>query len=358
LGYVEVDGVRATAVPTCYLCGSGGNVTARGLRDQWFDVPGVWSRRICSSCQLAWLDPRPIADDIGKLYTQYFTHQTGTDGLDSRGPIAELKRSVLARSFGYKASAGSAWQRVGRAASHFGIIRDRVGATVLWLGERQRGSLLDIGCGNGDFLVQMKALGWEVAGVEPDPAAASVAKERLGGVISAGTLESADFGGATFDAITLSHVIEHVADPVGLLAQCRSLLTERGRVIVVTPNLHSLGRKLFGSDWRGWDVPRHLFLFSPESLATTAKKAGFHRVRVRTTSRAASAIWNASWLLRKKGRIRSGEPVPRRAKLEGRFFWVLEHMLASRAPRGEELVMTLSRAEFRTRESLEPGSSA
>jgi SAM-dependent methyltransferase len=342
---VDVDGVQAAPVHDCYLCGSTGAVTARGLRDQWFGAPGEWSRRICSGCQLVWLDPRPLADEIWKLYTQYFTHQMGSGGLDGAGRLALLKRAVLAHSFGYDAPAHSAWQSLGRAASHFRIIRDRVGANVLWLVGQRKGRLLDIGCGNGDFLVQMKALGWEVAGVEPDPAAAAVAQQRLGEVISTGTIESADFGSASFDAITLSHVVEHVADPIALLAICRSLLTESGRVIVVTPNLHSLGKGLFGSNWRGWDPPRHLFLFSRQSLATVAKRAGFERPRVRTTARSASSIWNASWLLRKHGLIRPGQPVPRRAKLEGVFFWLYEHVVTSRAPRGEELVMALFRTE-------------
>ena len=204
-----------------------------------------------------------------------------------------------------------------------------------------RGRLLDVGCGNGRFLAQMRKLGWEVVGVEPDPEAVRIAKERFGLEVFQGTLEEAGFPDNSFDAITMNHVIEHVPDPIRLLAECRRVLKPGGKLVVVTPNIWSLGRRLFGEHWRGWEVPRHLFLFSPKSLRTCAERAGLVVQNLRTTSKGARFIWAASWLIRRDGKLPGGSPqrVGLWLRLEGLAFWAVEYMLCRVGPFGEEIVV-------------------
>jgi SAM-dependent methyltransferase len=142
---------------------------------------------------------------------------------------------------------------------------------------RRGGRLLDIGCGGGEFLVHMRSAGWEVEGVEPDAAAAR--RARSAGVRVHESLEEADFPGGSFDAITLSHVIEHFHDPLGALRICRRIIRSSGLLWIATPNVDAAGRTAFGRDWIGLDPPRHLVLFTRSSLAGAVENAGFRLVR-------------------------------------------------------------------------------
>ena len=224
-------------------------------------------------------------------------------------------------------------------------LRELVGETVMWLSAPapERGHLLDVGCGSGAFLQTMRELGWHVHGVEPDAAAARVAREHYGLDISCGTLEEAALAAEQFDAITMRHVIEHLPDPVTTLRECRRLLKPSGRLIVTTPNVESLGRRVFGTSWRGLEVPRHLQLFSVGTLAECAHRAGLHVRAVRTSANSARWMHAASRLLNRDGCLPGGAPpphVPSAVRFSGLTFWVLEWLLAWVRPVGEEVVLT------------------
>jgi SAM-dependent methyltransferase len=134
--------------------------------------------------------------------------------------------------------------------------------------------LLDIGCGNGRFLLQMRALGWDVAGVEPDPKSAAEAV-AAGLKVRQGLLEPGTQPGNYFDAVTLNHVIEHLHDPVKTLSLSRQALKPGGVIYLATPNFAAGGHRLFGADWFPLDPPRHLVLFTPQSLRRALERAGF-----------------------------------------------------------------------------------
>jgi SAM-dependent methyltransferase len=141
------------------------------------------------------------------------------------------------------------------------------------------GSLLDIGCGNGEFLMYAKALGWNVEGIDFDAKAIVSAKKnginaRLGGVeLYSGESE-------LFDVISLAHVIEHVHDPIELLKSSFKLLKKEGVFWIETPNINSIGSRMFGENWRGLEPPRHLCLFNHENLKSTLLSVGFSTVEV------------------------------------------------------------------------------
>ncbi|MDA3875628.1 MAG: class I SAM-dependent methyltransferase, partial [Halothiobacillus sp.] len=139
--------------------------------------------------------------------------------------------------------------------------------------------LLDIGCGNGDFLVSAQEAGWQVLGLEPDPKAAATTRQR-GLDVTVGTVDILAGESSSFDAITLSHVIEHVHEPVQLLQAVHRLLKPGGVVYIDTPNIQSHGAQLFWKNWRGLETPRHLALFNPASLTGLLSASGFDDIKM------------------------------------------------------------------------------
>jgi len=339
---IENEGVRVEEARCCLLCEGEGVLLYSGLRDRLFGAPGIWSLMQCPMCQLVWLNPRPIPDDIGKLYSQYFTHQV----LDApKRTLAGLRKivkaSILQYSFGYEMEGSS--RMLGLVLSRIGPFEDIVGGGVRYLKAGKKGRLLDVGCGNGLFLDQMRHFGWEVTGVEPDGGAVSVAREKFGLVVFHGSLKEAKFPDGRFDAITMNHVIEHVLDPIGLLKECRRVLRPGGKLVAVTPNIKSRGRRMFGDAWLHWDPPRHLSLFSSQALRASAERAGLVIQELRTTAKGARWIWVASSLIKRDGMLIGVSPkVPGPSlRLRGLAFQAVEH--ADRSEAGEELVLAATR---------------
>jgi SAM-dependent methyltransferase len=136
-----------------------------------------------------------------------------------------------------------------------------------------RGRLLDIGCGTGEFLLEMQRAGWQVAGTELDADAVAIAR-RHGLQVTSGLPLTPDALG-TFDAITCWHVLEHVADPRGLLRSAAQLLAPAGVFHVSVPDAASRHARWFGANWFHFDVPRHLVHFSRNSLLKALADEGF-----------------------------------------------------------------------------------
>lgn len=262
--------IRVAHRPASPTCGEPAPVTHGGLQDRFYAVPGQWDLQRCgqAGCETAWLDPCPVAEDFPKLYATYYTG--GSRGTaDPAGRVgAWLSGFILPAETDDGLPATTAGLGAGRLLSRVGPLRESALGTVLWLRAADRGRLLDVGCGSGVFLRTMADLGWSVTGVEPDPAAGGVARARGLRVVT-GTIESARLPAGTFDIVTMSHVLEHVTDPLGTLRECGRVLAPGGRLIAVTPNARSHGARTFGAAWMGWDPPRHLVVFSPDSLRNT-----------------------------------------------------------------------------------------
>ncbi|WP_240143647.1 class I SAM-dependent methyltransferase [Nitrosomonas sp. JL21] len=268
-------GTESNAV--CYLCGNEGKVMYRHLTDTHFGAPGEWTLKACTGidCGLLWLDPRPTIDDIGKAYRQYYTH----------GNMKDVCPSY--------------WIRFIRAILHgmsthlLRLHSERRRYKCMYLDKTPPGRLLEVGCGNGKRLARMRTMGWNVMGQEIDPAASEYARMQKGITVHLGPLETLDKSNE-YDAIIVSHVIEHVHDPVDLLRNCHRLLKKDGLLLMLTPNAASFGHRTFGSAWRGLEPPRHLHLFTSKTLILLGKEAGFNRQRVWTTSVGAFGIGQQS----------------------------------------------------------------
>ncbi|PZP47082.1 MAG: class I SAM-dependent methyltransferase [Pseudopedobacter saltans] len=136
------------------------------------------------------------------------------------------------------------------------------------------GSVLDIGAGTGAFASVMKTAGWQVTGLEPDEIARTNA-ERLHGLKLRPSSALFSLEENSFDAVTMWHVMEHVHDLHGYWKRIARILKDEGVFIVAVPNYTSYDAQAYGSFWAAWDVPRHLYHFSPKSMDVLARQYGF-----------------------------------------------------------------------------------
>jgi 2-polyprenyl-3-methyl-5-hydroxy-6-metoxy-1,4-benzoquinol methylase len=180
-----------------------------------------------------------------------------------------------------------------RLLSYLPFAKRRGALAVLNLPGSETGRLLDVGCGNGEFIRQMRSYGWNVSGVDLDAAAVAYGRSR-GLNIYQGTISELPET-AQYEVIALTHVIEHVPDPTAMLRECaKRLRPGAGRVVISTPNLDSLGHKWFRKYWRGLEVPRHFVVFSPAGLRRCIERAGLTVATMRTETRLAQMVYNHS----------------------------------------------------------------
>ena len=135
------------------------------------------------------------------------------------------------------------------------------------------GSLLDIGSGTGAFLAVMKKKGWEVKGIEPDEDARRLTKQLYNLDIDNPTVLNS-IRGSSFNAITLWHVLEHVHQLHDYIEHLKRILKPQGKFFIAVPNYQSTDSNIYRSYWAAYDVPRHLYHFSPNSIEVLMQKHG------------------------------------------------------------------------------------
>jgi SAM-dependent methyltransferase len=129
----------------------------------------------------------------------------------------------------------------------------------------REGVLLDVGSGTGAFVSEMSKNGWRVTGLEPDEGARKVAKEEFNCDLK-NTDKLFELPQNSFDVITLWHVLEHVHELKIYITQLKNLLRQNGKLIIAVPNYTSFDASTYKEHWAAYDVPRHLYHFSPLSM--------------------------------------------------------------------------------------------
>lgn len=343
---VERHSIRTTPAPTCPVCRGPGAPLHADLVDALFDATGRWSIRGCAAanCGTAWLDPRPVLEDLGEAYTNYYTHSSGPAAAprlhwDDR-LFRWLRTGYLAGRYRHRRGECSTVRRwLGKLLTLHPDLASRVDLEAFYLDPVPGGRFLEIGCGSGDHLAAMRDLGWQVQGVDADPAAVQAAQRR-GLPVQCGTVQQLDAPPASFDAIGLCHVIEHVDDPIEVLMACRKLLVPGGRLVLVTPNIASFGHARFGRHWLALDPPRHLRLYTCASLQATVQAAGFVESTVRTTVRAGGPQFVASRSIRRTGRWNWGDRGSAVDSAAARLLQLRAFVGLCRRPQsGEEIVL-------------------
>ena len=214
----------------------------------------------CPDCQLVYLSPRPNRSIIGQFYSDdYAPHQSNK--------IKHHKKS----------------------SKEFSSPPPRIHA-----------KLLDYGCGNGAFLLKMKALGWEVTGL--DSSANAIAVANAAGIKALrGDFDHPEVAELKFDCITIRQVLEHLHNPIETLVNARKHLATQGKISISVPNIESLPFRWYQEDWLGIDFPRHLLFFNPSSLKSMLSKAGLKVLEMRHIRHSSWLRESASNALKAKG---------------------------------------------------------
>lgn len=229
----------------CPVCGSADIKDVLSAKDHTVSNE-TFAIAECNSCTLRFTQDVPDATSIAPYYKSedYISH-TNT----SKGLINRLYQWVRKRTLRKK-------RRLVQRMTGMG-----------------KGYILDLGSGTGAFAGEMLLHGWYVTGLEPDEGARQVAKKEYN-VDLKDIDQFYQLPAAGFDAITLWHVLEHVHDLSAYVQQLKNLLKENGKLLIAVPNYTSLDAAIYKEHWAAYDVPRHLYHFSPKSMETLMEKHG------------------------------------------------------------------------------------
>lgn len=331
----EPETGTAPGRPACVVCGASGRLLYEDLEDRLVGTPGRWRMLRCADagCGLLWLDPPPDARTLAAAYQGYHTHAPPPGRTAWERTLRRwLREGHFAARFGYPVRGAWLKRVLALALRPDPDLRENLDRIVMHLEPRPGGRVLDVGCGGGLTLAQLRDLGWQVEGVDPDPEVAAAAARR-GLTVRVGSLPQQGYPDASFDAVTLGHVIEHVAEPAALLAECRRVLRPDGRLSLVTPNAASLGHARFGRDWRGLEPPRHLQVFTAAALERAVRAARLRPLTLRTSAGGAAFIHAETRRL-----LGAAGAAPRDAEAR-RFAREERARIAAEPGLGEELVL-------------------
>jgi len=235
----------------CNLCGSEKYEILFSRKDLNTQIPGTFTVVCCKECGLVFQNPRPTRDSIKKdIYPDEYDQYLET-----------TKHSRLIDWF-----------------QNYGF-RKRLRFIKQY---KKSGNLIDVGCASGDFLKFVQSHSdWRIFGVEPVTTAANLAHEKLGIEIYNTDLTEANLSNHFFDVVTFWHVFEHLEDPRMTLSEVHRILKDDGLLVITVPIMNCLDHHLFKEYWIGFELPRHFYFFTKESLAEYLQKAGFKILNMR-----------------------------------------------------------------------------
>lgn len=281
---------RLTACPLC-----GGPIRENGLQPQDHLVSQErFFLTECLHCGFCQTNPRPTPDRIGSYYESpdYISHTGTPNDLTSR-----IYRWVRKRAIAGK------YQLIHKHLPH--------------------GTVLDVGCGTGEFLAYLGSRGYRTQGVEPSTPARAQAIANHGLDILP-QLESIP-AQEQFDVITLWHVLEHVHDVRDTIKKLHARIRPGGLLIVAVPDRESWDATHYGADWAAYDVPRHLSHFRRADIARALDLHGFRLMETR-------GMWfDAPYVSQLSERHRGAGPLA--ALLKGAFFGLLSNAVAATTSR-------------------------
>jgi len=219
----------------------------------------------CSDCGLIVQNPQPSDDQLASIYgSNYFIGSSENDRLGSQFDL--VKRATASLQLGEIAAY---LDQHGRAANGL--------------------SLLEVGCGHGNMLLEARNKGYQVHGLDYSADAARVANGKLGAdVVRVGALTRDIFPERSFDVCVLADVIEHIRDPASFIQDIRRILKAGGIVFIATPSTASWSARLLGRHWMEYK-PEHLFYFDRGTITRLLDNAGFDRIEISSGTKVLTA---------------------------------------------------------------------
>jgi SAM-dependent methyltransferase len=281
---------RTRPLVSCPVCETTESKLLFRANDLMHGTLGEFTYRRCTCCATVFQDPRVVNEDLELCYPEeYYTQpqpQNGHKGTEAAllarrrrrrmsilrdrlraAIVCSVQGEPLRGALGSIAKVLAASARL-REQAFYGTTDELIPRT------KRRVRALDVGCGAGTLMKQLQQTGWEVEGVEWNPVGAERARRNTGRPVITGDFREADLPLASYDLILLSHVFEHLEEPIGALRRIKELLAADGRAALFYSNPQSLGARILGKWWFCWEMPRHLVMPPVAVLADAARKRG------------------------------------------------------------------------------------
>lgn len=275
---------------SCKVCGSVECKLLFSAKDHEYRIPGSFRVVRCCECGLIFLSPMPPKQTVHEYYTtrEYYSY-----GPIDVSPLRRLKdRLICLCTKAYSETQDGLLRRIRRLL--LSPIRPKI------IPMRPSGNrILDLGCGNGRYMLTLQKAGWEVYGCDLSKSGITIAAQQ-GLNVFHGTLPEAKFPSSFFDAVRLDHVFEHIEDPAELLKEIRRVLKPFGALVIRVPNGESLSFKLFGKHWGLLGVPFHLFQYSASTLEGILSRNGLQVVDFKYTAMTDCWLWSLNNFLNDK----------------------------------------------------------
>ena len=227
----------------CINCGNDNFQNMYTTQDRHYGIKGDYTIVRCIQCDLHFLNPMPTPEFLDNAYPQtYYSYQD-----------FYIKESFLHKIY-----------------NKF-IVNMSTKDPVF----KNPGTILDIGCGSGRFLYQMKLEGWKTFGVEISKSAADLGNKLENLNIFNGEIIDAKFDAESFEYVRSNHSFEHIHNPLEVLAEIHKVLKKDGKLFIGVPNINSFNAYFFKKYWWYLGVPVHTYSYSVKTLSEILEKSGF-----------------------------------------------------------------------------------
>jgi 2-polyprenyl-3-methyl-5-hydroxy-6-metoxy-1,4-benzoquinol methylase len=255
----------------------------------------------CGCCGLVYMNPRPDEPSIAQFYPAEYEwyHPPVRRETWLKKRLQRLRRLVMSRALGTPPRLGT-WSEKLVAALAAPWLRPNPNSMTA-LRYQGEGRLLDFGCGSGWYAQRMKALGWQVTGMDFNPLAAEQVAQHFDIPVLVGSLPHPEVQPSSYDVITMGAVLEHLHRPHEAIAAAAQALRPGGYLVVSVPNIGGWGFRTFGPDWWGLQLPVHLLHFTPVTLRRMIEMHGLEVRELRM-------VGQPGWMRRSMATARRQKP--------------------------------------------------